>query len=252
MLYLSRRDFTHGLIGSLGTFLLVKTVSETDALARPIKEITLVWLNELEQLGRDLKERKSSPTVWQQKVEELFARIDLNDFFRSIDFDRLSRKMKFQSNHESILVPDRISGHRTDDLLCTVMLEGLKKDQAIVPHGHRNMATFHMVLSGELYTRCYERVDSDPTHMLIKPAIDEAFGPGKLATMSDDRLNVHWFKALSPVVFAFNVGVYGVNPNANMIGREYVNPEAGERLEGGVIRAPRLTQREAYKLFGGP
>ncbi len=132
------------------------------------------------------------------------------------------------------------------------MLEGLKKDQAIVPHGHRNMASFHMVLSGDLYTRCYERVGADSSHMLIKPTIDEVFRSGKLATMTDDRLNVHWFKAVSPVVFAFNVGLYGINPNQEFVGREYVNPEAGDRLEGGVIRAPRMTHKEAYRIFGGP
>ncbi len=110
MLYLSRRDFTQGFIGSLGAFLLVETLSATDALARPMKEITLGWLKELEQLGRDLKDRKSLPLMWQQKIEEFFGRIDLNDFLRSIDFERFSKKMKFQSNHESLLTPDKIGG----------------------------------------------------------------------------------------------------------------------------------------------
>lgn len=247
---LSRRSFTQSLLGGIATFSLAESLLKADAVAAPVKRVVSRWVVELEAISKGLKEGKVKQTEWQQKAEELFHRVELRDLMRAIDFDRIAKKIKFLEQREAIWDITRIDGSKVS-LSCLTMFEALKKGRSIVPHGHRNMASFHMVLSGQLHTRCFDRVESDDATITIKPTIDEVFGPGKLATMSDERDNVHWFKAVSDTVFAFNVGVYSINPNLDLIGREYIDPDRGEKLAGGLIRAGRIaTTREAYNLYG--
>jgi hypothetical protein len=126
----------------------------------------------------------------------------------------------------------------------------MKKGVAIVPHGHHNMTSMHMVLNGETHAWLYERVAVEPQHMLIKPTVDKIFTRGDLSTISDEKNNVHWFKALTELVFMFNIGVFGVNPSVGFSGRDYIDPANGEKLNDGLIRARRLNGDEAYKLYG--
>ena len=247
---LSRRSFTQSLLGSFFTFSLAERLTKAEALCGPVKPLVTRWLAELEEVSKALKSGKVKGLEWQQKVDDLFHHIEFPDFIRAIDFDRLARKIKFQENHEAIFEIERVDGSKVT-LTGAAMLEGLRKGVAIVPHGHINMVSFHMVLKGDLHTRCYDRVETDARNITIKPTIDKVFGPGELATMSDDKDNVHWFKAVSETVFAFNVGVYEVNPSVKWIGREYIDPERGEKLGGGLIRAPRISDpKEAYRLYG--
>jgi hypothetical protein len=126
----------------------------------------------------------------------------------------------------------------------------LKKGTAIVPHGHRNSATMHMVLSGEAHARHFERVSDDEHSMVIRPTHDLMLGVGVPTTISDQRDNVHWFKALTGPVFMFNIGVFGVNPKLSFSGRDYVDPSGGESLSDGTMRVRRIEMKEAYRLYG--
>jgi hypothetical protein len=246
----SRRSFTQSLLGGIGTFSLAQSLLKADLLAAPLKRAISPWVTELEAMCKGLKDGKVKQTEWQQKAEELFQRVELRDLLKATNFDRIARKIKFLEEREAIWEISRIDGSKIS-LTCLTMFEALKRGRAIVPHGHRNMASFHMVLSGQLHTRCYDRVESDAQTITIKPTIDEVFTAGKLATMSDEKDNVHWFKAVSETVYAFNVGVYSINPNMDLIGREYIDPDRGEKLSGGLIRAGRIsTTREAYTLYG--
>jgi hypothetical protein len=86
-------------------------------------------------------------------------------------------------------------------------------------------------------------------HFAIRPARDEILGPGAVTSISDQRDNIHWFTALSGPVFMFNMQMGGIAPGLPVGGRDYLDP-AGEKLAGGLIRARRLGQDEAYRLYG--
>src|SRR5436190_2218998 len=77
----------------------------------------------------------------------------------------------------------------------------MNKGVAIVPHGHRNMTSMHMVLQGNAHGWQYDRVEDELKHMIIKPTIDTLITPGGVSTISNDRDNIHWFKALAEPVF---------------------------------------------------
>ena len=86
-------------------------------------------------------------------------------------------------------------------------------------------------------------------HFIIRPTIDRSFGVGEHSTVSDHKDNVHWFTATSERAFIFNIHVMNVDPENKKNGRVYLDPN-GEKLEGGRIRARRLSSGEVYKLYG--
>lgn len=247
----SRRAFTQNLLGSLFAFSLVRTVSKADLLTGSIKPIAHQWAVEMERVTRALREGRIRPSQWQQQIESLLVRVDISDLLRSIDYERLSKTAVFPADHESAEDIDfsKIEG-LPSQLSFAPYFYAMKKDIAIVPHGHRNMASMHMVLKGQAQSWQYDRVRDEPRYLIINPTKDKLLVPGDVSTISDERDNIHWFKAMTEPVFMFNIGVFGIDHTASFTGRDYIDPANGEKIKGGFIRARRIDMNEAYKLYG--
>jgi hypothetical protein len=247
----TRRAFAQQTLGSLLTYSLLETLFSGDLLADEVRPAAAKWAADLNQLGLDVKGRKLKQTEWQQKVEELFARVDVPDFLRWIDFDRLTRTAKLVDKGElSLRAPFPAVEGLPKELVFGKQIFGLKKGRSVIPHGHNNMATAFLILKGDLRGRHYDRVEDGKEHMIIKPTIDRTFQPGGCSTVSDYKDNVHWFTALTEPAFIFNIHVMNVNEKPRgKTGRIYVNPE-GEKLSDGLIRAPLISYFEAQKMFG--
>lgn len=251
MMQLSRRTFTRNMLGSVLTFSLVESLYRADALANPVTPIVRKWLIEMEQITHGLKQRKVRPIEWQQQIESLLSRVELKDLLSAIDYNRLAKAAVFPEDHESAENVDFSQNEGLPaELSFAPYFYAMKKGVAIVPHGHRNMASMHMMLKGQAHSRQFKRVSNEPQYLTIEPTIDRVLGVGGVSTISDERDNIHWFKALSEPVFMFNIGVFGINPSEGFTGRDYIDPSGGEKLEGGLIRARRLEVKEAYRLYG--
>lgn len=247
----TRRAFNRKAIQSLLTFSLLDTLCLNDVFADKVKPITTRWVTELHALGREVKDRKIKQVIWQKKVEELFAEVDLPDLLALVDFEALTRKIKYKENGALSLRPkfQEIEGIPTK-LVFGKQIFALKKGCSVVPHGHDNMATAFLILKGDLRGRHYDRLADEPEHFIIKPTIDKKFEPGKTSTVSDYKDNVHWFKAITEPAFIFNIHVLGLSPDKKKrTGRVYLDPD-GEKLKGGLIRAPRINYKEALERYG--
>lgn len=248
---LSRRIFTQNMLGSLLTFSLVKTLSRGELLTGSIKPVVRQWLMEMEQVSKALKAGSVKPIEWQQKIEELLARVELSDLLRSIDYGQLEKTALFPDDHESAQSIDFSQAEGLPaELSFAPFLYAMKKGTAIVPHGHRNMTSMHMILDGRVHTRHYDRLADEPHHLIIKPTMDKMSVRGDLSTISDQKDNIHWFKTLTDTVFMFSIAVFNINPAADFTGREYIDPMGGEKINGGLIRARRVGYKEARKLYG--
>jgi hypothetical protein len=247
----TRRQFTRQALGSLLTFSLLDTLLSGQLLGDEIAPVTAAWLAELNQLGRDAQDQKLQQLEWQQQVEALYARVDLPELLRFIDFDRLAAGANPPEQGAQSLRPlfPEVAGLPTD-LVFGRQVFALREGRSVVPHGHNNMATAFLVLKGKFHGRHYDRLASEPEHYLIRPTIDRTFVPGEYSTISDFKDNVHWFQATSGPAFIFNIHVLGVNPdNAEPTGRLYLDPD-GEKLSDGVIRARKIEEDEAERLYG--
>ncbi|MDQ3013464.1 MAG: hypothetical protein M3X11_22510 [Acidobacteriota bacterium] len=249
---LSRRNFTGQMLGSVMTFSLVEMLCRGGALAKGVAPIAKHWLAEVEEISRAMAEQKASQIEWQRKLAELFARVELKDLLRDINFERLSKTIKFPDDHEGVVAtkPPRAAG-LPEELSFSTFIYGMRKGRAIVPHCHRNMTSMHMPIGGELHGWHYERLRDEPEHLIIKPTLDRALKLGEVTTISDEKDNVHWFKATSDATFTFNVGVYGIDPAVKLGGRQfYLDPMGGEKLNDGSLRVRHLTTKEANRIYG--
>ena len=249
--HVSRRSFGKQTLGALLTYSLLETLCGHELLADEARPIMAKWLADLEQLGEDVKGRKLKQTEWQTKVEELFAKVELKDVLRLIDFERLTKDVKF-ADHGSRSLGFKFPAVEglPKELVFGKQIFALKKDRSVVPHGHNNMATAFLILQGDLRGRHYDRLEDEKDAFIIKPTIDRKFTPGECSTVSDFKDNVHWFQALSDTAFIFNLHVMEINDKPRgPTGRIYLNPE-GEKLSGGRIRAPLISYFEANKRFG--
>jgi hypothetical protein len=239
------------MLGGVMAVSLVRGLCAAQALSAGVRPAAAKWLGEVEEMTRDLRGRKVRQTEWQQKIEELFARLELKDLLGAIDYAELAKAPLFPEDHESALELEfpHVEG-LPRELSYVPMFIAFKRGRSIVPHGHHNMVSMHMVLDGEVHARHYERRGGDSTHLVIEPSLDKRFARGDLSTVSDDRANVHWFKALTCSVFMFNVAVFGIDGTRNFTGRDYVDPLGGDHLGDGTLRARRLTDKEAFKLYG--
>ena len=233
------------------TFSLLEALIRDNAFGSEVSPVVNKWVAELDAIGRDVKGQKIPQIIWQEKVEELFAKVDLDDLLTLVDFKKITSGVKIPDNGAKSLrfeFPE-VEGI-PKQLVFGKQIFALKKDRSVVPHGHNNMATAFLILGGELHGRHYDRVEDEKEHIIIRPTIDRSFGAGEFSSVSDYKDNIHWFKATSDVAYIFNIHVLDARPKNDLpTGRVYLNPN-GEKLKDGLIRAPRIGHTESHKLFG--
>ena len=246
----TRRSFTQRTLQALLMVNLLQHSSRADALEGTVKHAVRPWLPQLDDAASALASGSIAPSAWQHEVESTLGGLDLTDFMRALDFEKLAANARFPSEGEGM---QRLyfldEAERLQVLKFRPFLFTLKRGAAVVPHGHHNMATLHMVLDGRARVRHFDRLESTATDMLIRPVSDVEAGPGHVSSVSDELQNIHWFEPLSDRVFMFNIGVYQVRPGP-FGERDYVDPLGGASVGGGLLRVARLGQREAYAKYG--
>jgi len=247
---ISRRLFTQNTLSSVLTYSLLEACFSGDVFGDKVSPITTSWFNDLNQLGLDLKDNKISQLVWQEKLEELYARVQLAELLELIDFDKLTKTLELKDKGARSL---RFSfpkiAELPDKFVYGKQVFALKKGRSVVPHGHNNMATAFIILKGDFHGRHYDRLEDEKEHVIIRPTIDKNFSPGDFSTVSDFKDNVHWFQATSEPAFIFNIHLLNVGSGNRRTGRVYLDPN-GEKLTAGRIRATRLNYDEAQLRYG--
>lgn len=247
---LDRRSFSKASIGSLLTYSLFTSLFEAEAWGAEVQPLAAEFLKDMNALSQDLKGQKISQIQWQQKCENFMEKVEVNEFMKFIDFEKLTKNLKPRKKGErslSVTFP-KVEGLPTKWVFGR-QLFALHKGRSVVPHGHYNMATSFLILGGEFHGRHYDRLEDAEDHMIVKPTIDDTFKKGQYSTISDHKDNVHWFKCNSDTGFIFNIHVLNVDPKIKKGGRVYIDPD-GEKLSGGRIKAPKMKATAAHHKYG--
>src|SRR5262245_31398457 len=88
----SRREFHAKLIGSAITFGLIETLWSRDLFADDAKPTIGKWLGELVEMTNDLKGQKLTDVQFQQKMEDLYKRVDLKELCSLVKLDDIEKK----------------------------------------------------------------------------------------------------------------------------------------------------------------
>jgi hypothetical protein len=248
----SRRAFTCQSLQSLTALALIEGLAAHRLFGNDVQPIIDAWFKELHAISKDVADHKIKDVAFQKSLESLYGRVDLSSLLKTLDFDRIAAGVNCPAVGARSLPVDfsRVSGLPTN-LVFGRQIFAMAKGRSVIPHGHDNMATGFLVLRGKLRGRHWDRVEDHKSHYLIRPTIDRTFAPGDCSTVSDHKDNVHWFTNLQKEpAFIFNIHVNGSDPgNPKNPGRVYIDP-LGEKVAGGLIRAPKITYGKANQMYG--
>lgn len=248
---ITRREFTGSMAGSVLAFGLVDMLWSQNLLAEPVRPVVGQWFKDLYGIGADLHGQKLKDVEFQAKMEELFRKVDLAELVKFVDLSGIKQRIDLPANgalSESFDL-SQVEG-LPKDLNFGRQIFCLKQDRAIVPHGHSNMCTGFIVLEGTFHGRHYDRIETADDHYIIKPTLDQEYHAGGVSTISDHKDNVHWFRCASETGFIFNAHFTDYDATIKVpTGRLYLDPE-GEKLAGGLIKAPKMTSVSCHAKFG--
>lgn len=245
----TRREFCGTLLGSVLTYSLLTGCSKPQAVSTAVEPLVRHWAIELNEYCSDLKLGRIPQSVWQESVERLFSRVDLKELLGFIDFETLEKSLKYPDLGvaiENVTFPP-LEG-LPKDLVFIKKIFGMRKGRAIIPHGHSNMASAHLVLGGQFKLRHYEKLVLEKRHMTIRPTIDMTAAAGTASSISDEANNVHWFVAESDRAFTFDVIML------DLAGKRYdihnLDLDRAEPLDGDELRVPVIDVNTALKRYG--
>src|SRR5262245_54930215 len=138
----TRREF---LADGLVTFALLRTLFARDAFTQKVRPTTDAWIRAVRERCRDLRRRALEPREWQAAVEELFTRVPLEDLLRAIDLDRLTASLDLPDDRAGTRDVEFPALRGLSELPFATRVFGMRRGRAIVPHGHRNMASGHLI-----------------------------------------------------------------------------------------------------------
>jgi hypothetical protein len=236
----SRRE----LLGTLSILWLARAVRAADAGPRSSDLDTR--LRHLDEASRALAARRMPPVEWQRAAEQACAGIDLADLCRRADFDRVIARLPLLDRGTSAAAVELLPGQAF-----TPKIFAMGRGRAIIPHGHRNMVSQHVVLQGTMHGRHYERVRDAEKHLYVRPTIDRTFRSGDLSSISDQRDNVHWFVAESDRAYTLDCIVDAIDDRRGYRYHiDFVDPRNAARESDGTLRMPRLGLEECLSRYG--
>lgn len=246
---MNRRQFGKNLLGTVVSYSLMEALFEYNAFAKPINPIIRHWSVQLNEFCSDLKKESISPKEWQEQIENLYSIIDLSELLKFIDFENLRKGFQYPDlgvDTKMVKFP-KLDG-LPENTLFVKKIFGMKKDRAIIPHGHSNMTSAHLVINGELHLKQYEKIRQEDSNLIIKPTIDKLVSLGTSSSISDEENNVHWFRAKTETAFTFDVIMLDLK------GKRYdihnLDIFQKEDLADGTLRVPILDVETALKKYG--
>jgi hypothetical protein len=247
----SRREFTRTALQSLTALALIDGLAAHRLFGADVQPMIDGWFKELDAISHEVHDHKVKDVEFQKSLESLYSRVDLPTLLKTLDFDRMAAGVNYPAvGAKSLPVDFKNVSSLPTKLVFGRQIFAMKKGRSVIPHGHDNMATGFLILRGTLRGRHYDRVEDHEDHYIVRPTIDRSFAPGEYSTISDHKDNVHWFTAETETAFIFNIHVNGTDPGNDRIpGRVYVDP-LGEKLAGGLVKAPKISYWQSNRKFG--
>jgi hypothetical protein len=247
----TRREFAETILKSLTLYSFVGTAISSQAMDSALRIEARVWSAQINEISINLRARRLTPINWQEAVEGVLGNIDLPELLTRIDLAKFQRSLNAPDGGAASKELDfrKVLG-MPDGLRYNTAIFGMRKGRSIVPHGHHNVVSGHLVIKGNLHVRNYERLGDEDDTLIIRPTIDKIISVRDCSTQSSSRNNIHWFTAVSSTAFTFDVIVQYLDPD-QPCGRDYVDPLHAQKLSDGSLRVRRLQQDDAENMYGG-
>jgi len=245
----NRREFTKDTLMTLTSIAFLDMLFANNLFANPLKENAAKWLKELQVMCKDLKVSSITPVQWQEKITEFHNRLPLEDLLRLIDYDNAMKKFQYPEKGVNTVDPvlPKVKGI-SEHYAFTGRIFGMKKDRAIIPHGHTNMVSCHRILNGEVLLKQYDRVRDEGDYMFIKQTLEETGKPGSFSSISDQKGNVHWLVTNTSHAHTFDVIVAGLKNKSTDI--DNIDMYAATKVETDLLKVKKMDWQEALNKYG--
>ena len=228
---------------------LVGTCSGVGAFAGSAGKEVVRLATRIDAVCGALRGETISVRDWRAGVQTLFSRVPLDEVMGAIDFDRVASRIGFASLG---VTTARISLESGDvrNLSFITKLFAVDRSRAIIPHGHANMVSAHLPLSGAFRLRQYDQIERDSHALTVRQTEDRRLLPGDLSSIGEEADNVHWFVAEEPA-HTFDVIVTGLDPAAQQDYEIFnLDMEAAVPRGSGLLQVPRMSVEDALRKYG--
>jgi len=251
---LTRRDLLFNGLKTICAVELMRVCIATRAYALSVAPNVDRWRIEWETLARDFRGDSLTLAQWHAALEDLNRRLPMEDFLKLVDFENVRTRLLAlgAGEHFERLYLPSISGvpRPFSSTIFCVSARG-----EVPPHAHNNQVTAHMLVRGRLRTRTFERLHDVEGAITVKPRRNEVLGVGTTVTMSPERENVHWFRALDEAAFSFQISA-GTPPSlsapeineAELGGRVYLDLRSKPESDGTIV-APVIDWMDSQRLY---
>jgi hypothetical protein len=242
---------------------LVNTFLARDLLAAERPGKLDDWIAELLTLGEKLEKGLIAGKDWQAGIDQLYSKADIPEMLAHLDFDKVKRSIDLTKRGEVfVTTPLRPDPNRPyvpgapEGTGVITKLAGTRKGSAVPPHGHQNMVSAFLIVSGEYHVVQYDKLGSEGLlapgsgSLLIREVQNEKQKRGQWSSISDDRNNLHWLRGLSEECFFFSCKLISLKPDVVTHGRINVNVRDAQDLGSGKLKCPIITAERAAELFG--
>ena len=234
------------ILASLTTVWLARAVAAARGAPARLEDGLRARLRKLDEASRALARREIQPLQWQREAAQFCEGIDVAELCRAADFDRVAARLPLLARGTSA---EAI--HLLDGQAFTPKIFAMGKGRAIIPHGHVNMVSQHLVLQGEMRGRHYQRLRDEPGHLVVRPTIDRQFRAGDFSSISDECDNVHWFVTESERAYTLDAIVDNLDPSRPYrFHIDFVDPVKASAQGDGTLRMPRLELDECLRRYG--
>ncbi len=246
---MERREFITNALAAFSTHSLLKGILQADAIRKNKLSSFDHWVARLDEYCQDLKKEKVTPAEWQHLTEKLFLSTDLQEIVQFIDLKALQNGFDFPDlgvNTRYVKFPEMDGLPEKTSFVKKIF--GMSKDRAIIPHGHSNMASMHLVLEGQMHLRQYDKIEQKGNSLIIRPTVDKKVTPGEASSISDDHDNIHWFIAESIHAFTLDIIVLDLN-NAPY---DIHNLDMDKKIKhgDGTLEVPEISVDQALSDYG--
>lgn len=243
-------DRREALLALLSSFALVALAREARAAPAPGEGRVRRWIDGQQDIAEGLAQGRLTGRQWTLEVERLAREIDVAELMTIVDRARIrSAGAPFRNDPQKRFVRFLDDEGRALRLAYGAALFDFEPHNVVTPHGHRHMVSAHLVVSGRLRVRNFDRAGDEPGAMRLRPTRDYVAGPGQVSTMCDERDNIHWFVPQGGPARTFDLVVSGLDAGQPDHVVEAVDPVRARRSEDGSLIAPIIGFAESSRLY---
>lgn len=218
------------------------------------------WISRLQSNSVDLAAGTITPLQWQEAMDAIYKSTPLPALQQYLSFREVSKKIleslpaERQEFFQRIDVASpggaRLAAGTEPYKEMITKIAYIRKGQSVPPHGHSNMVSAFLCLSGSFDVNLYDRLEEAEETMVVRQtaSVKDA-GPGTWSSISDYRDNVHWLTAKTDDCYLFTVKMLSLENGRDLKGRIHLDIHSAKKLGRGTVRAQKIPYSRAVEIY---